>query len=80
MIEMVPSGAMLTHGLKALPCASLAGTAPAAPSNRPSAIAKVRPAAPVITWRREMACMVKGCSVMAQPSRAARSIARMIRG
>ena len=47
MMVMVPSGAMLTHGLSAWPLRSPAITA--ASARPPSAIAKERPAAPIIT-------------------------------
>jgi hypothetical protein len=49
MMEMVPSLAMLTHGLNGLPAISAAGAAATASSIRASTTAKVRPAAPVIT-------------------------------
>src|SRR5471032_2176008 len=53
MTVMVPSGAMLTQGLSAWPLRSLAIAA--ASTRPPNAIAKERPAAPIITWRREIA-------------------------
>jgi hypothetical protein len=50
MMVIVPSVAMLTHGLSALPLRSAASTAaPAARRSTPSVTAKVRPAAPIIT-------------------------------
>src|SRR5947199_8708530 len=51
MIVIVPSGAMLTQGLMAVPVRSDASTAASARS--PSAMANDRPAAPIITWRRD---------------------------
>ena len=51
MMVIVPSVAMLTHGLSALPVRSPASTAASA---RPaSAMANERPAAPIMTWRRD---------------------------
>jgi hypothetical protein len=44
---------MLTHGFIALPARSAARAAALATVLRPIAIAKLRPAAPIITWRRE---------------------------
>ena len=76
MIEIVPSGAMLTQGLSDFPSISAAGMAALAIGERASATAKVNPAAPIITCRRDRAI----CAPMAQPSRAARSMARTIRG
>src|SRR5437868_12802656 len=81
MIEIVPSGAMLTQGLKDFPLISAAGTAALAAGERASATAKLNPAAPIITWRRDgRSCEISGamCVCMAQPFRAARSIARTI--
>jgi hypothetical protein len=49
MIVIVPSGAMLTHGLSALPLRSLPSTAAAARRLTPTAMAKLSPAAPIIT-------------------------------
>src|SRR5262249_36524077 len=50
MMVIVPSGAMLTHGLSSLPTRSVAGTAASA---RPdSTIANESPAAPIMTCRR----------------------------
>ena len=46
MMVIVPSGAMLTHGLSACPVRSAASTAASA---RPSANANERPAAPIMT-------------------------------
>src|SRR5262245_59008050 len=51
MMVIVPSGAMLTHGLSICPVRSF--TISAASARPPSAMAKERPAAPIITWRRE---------------------------
>ncbi len=71
---------MLTHGLKRLAGDSV-GQHRRLRRAPPSAKAKVNPAAPIITWRREtgVQCSVDA-TVMAQPSRDARSIARTMRG
>src|SRR6516225_10722942 len=53
MMEMVPSLAMLTQGPSDVPAISEAGAAANASSNGGSATAKVNPAAPIITWRRD---------------------------
>src|SRR6478609_4023073 len=50
MMVMVPSVPMLIQGLSALPLVSVPSTAASAP---PSANANERPAAPIITWRRD---------------------------
>ena len=80
MMVIVPSVAMLTQGLSALPVRSPASTAADA-SLAANARANVRPAAPTITSRRETAALLKleKCLVMAQPSCAARSTARTMR-
>src|SRR5262245_61684472 len=52
MMVIVPSGAILTHGLIALPARAGASTAATAPPG--SANVKERPAAPIITWRRDI--------------------------
>src|SRR5215211_315489 len=52
MMVMVPSGAIETHGLSALPARSVATLAARAPLPA-SATAKVSPAAPTMIWRRE---------------------------
>src|SRR3954464_5679416 len=51
MIVIVPSGAMLIHGFMAWPVRSPASTAASAALPR-SANANVRPAAPIMIWRR----------------------------
>src|SRR5688572_8295017 len=51
MIVMVPSVAMLIHGLIAVPVRSPDRTAAARPSG--SAMANDKPAAPIIIWRRD---------------------------
>src|SRR5438552_7577588 len=51
MMVVVPSGAMLTHGLSSWPTRSAAGTAASARPRK--AMANERPAAPIMTWRRE---------------------------
>src|SRR5215510_12064035 len=51
MIVMVPSGVIDTHGLKTLPARS--ATSVAARAALPASTAKVRPAAPTMTWRRD---------------------------
>src|SRR5687767_12020444 len=51
MMVIVPSVAMLIHGLIAVPVRSPDRTAAFRPSG--SAMANDRPAAPIITWRRE---------------------------
>ena len=87
MMVIVPSGAIDTHGLSALPVRSAASVAACA-AGPPRATAKDRPATPIMTWRRDKAasrrfgalrlsCAI--CFVMAQPSRDARSIARTMR-
>ena len=79
MMVMVPSGAMLTQGLSALPDLSVATMA--APARTLSATAKDRPAAPIMICRRESGAF-RSCIrawVMAQASRAARSTARTMR-
>jgi hypothetical protein len=48
---IVPFGAMLTHGVSACPADSLAISA--ASILPPNVIAKERPAAPIMIWRRE---------------------------
>src|SRR5262245_47652596 len=82
MMVIVPSVAMLTHGLSALPLRSAASAAPAARRLTPSATAKVRPAAPIMTWRRDRTwrgeerafkVSIAICWVMDQASRAARA-------
>src|SRR5262245_13344413 len=50
MMVMVPSGAMLIHGLMVCPVRSAANTAESA--RPPSAKANERPAAPIMIWRR----------------------------
>src|SRR5262245_8892283 len=67
MMVMVPSGAMLTHGLSALPVRSVPGTAASA---RPMAKANDRPAAPIITWRRESSEFPIGLFMSCLPGRA----------
>jgi hypothetical protein len=86
MMEMVPSVAMLTHGLSDLPAISADGTAADASSSRGSARANVNPAAPIIirrrerVWRSDMELFeLSIVRVMAQASCAARSTARTIR-
>ena len=80
MMVMVPSDAMLTQGLSSWPTRSVAGTAASAPPR--NAMANESPAAPIITWRRDSGVVRLCCAmcVMVQPSRAARSTARTIRG
>jgi hypothetical protein len=81
MMVMVPSGAIETHGLSALPARSLARFAARAALPE-SATAKVRPAAPTMTRRRDRGVFRldnRTCLVMAQTSRTARSTARTIR-
>ena len=79
-MKMVPSVAMLTHGLKAgafpadAASAAPAGSMVLVPAHPASATPNVRPAAPTMNSRR-----VSSGSVMAQPSLTARSIARTIR-
>src|SRR5579872_2005809 len=51
MMVMAPSGAILTHGFMIRPARSAATTA--ASARALMATAKDRPAAPIITWRRE---------------------------
>src|SRR3954462_7799776 len=51
MMVMVPSGAMLIHGLSVCPDRSVASTA--TPSGPDSATANDNPAAPIMIWRRE---------------------------
>src|SRR5437588_10270390 len=51
MMVVVPSGAMLTHGLNSWPTRSAAGTAASARPRK--AMANERPAAPIMTWRRD---------------------------
>ena len=83
MIEIVPSVAMLTHGLSDFPSIAADVTAAPATEERASTMAKVNPAAPIITSRRDREpCEISGamCVAMAQPSRAARSMARTMRG
>jgi hypothetical protein len=82
MTKIVPSGAMLAQGLKLMPFASPAGTAASDLLPPSTAIAKVKPAAPIMTWRRETTALNRSiiCIVMAHASRAARSIARRMRG
>src|SRR4051812_44945598 len=58
MMVMVPSVAMLIHGLSDVPAGSVARTAA---SVFPSAKANDSPAAPIMTWRRDSAiseCMM----------------------
>jgi hypothetical protein len=79
MMVIVPSSAMLTQGLSALPLRALAGAAALA-GLPASAIVNVRPAAPVMTCRRDSRVLaLLMCFVMAQASRAARSTARTMR-
>src|SRR6478735_6583119 len=52
MMVIVPSVPMLIHGLSAVPLVSVARTAASAPG---SAKANERPAAPIMTWRRDRA-------------------------
>ena len=49
MMVIVPSVAMLTHGLSAVPVRSPASAAAATLRLAPSAVAKVRPATPIMT-------------------------------
>src|SRR5262245_51854907 len=51
MMVIVPSGAIETHGLRAFPARS--ATSVAARAALPASTAKVRPAAPTMTWRRD---------------------------
>jgi hypothetical protein len=85
MMVIVPSGAIESHGLSALPTRSLACAAACAPL-RGSASAKVKPAAPTIIclrviFLRDLRVLEADVSriVMAQPSRAARSTAPTMR-
>src|SRR5215468_9159828 len=70
MIVMLPSGAMLTQGESALPVRSLANVAARA-SGPFSTKANDSPAAPIITWRREIDVLFKDVMaifvVMARP-------------
>ncbi len=78
MMVIVPSGAMLTHGLRALPAPSAASVAARAMPLRPSASAKEKPAAPTMTWRRdrdELEFSGATWRVMAQTSGTARESA-----
>src|SRR5262249_47682679 len=70
MMVMVPSGAMLTHGLRSCPVRSAESTAAAAVPD--SAKANDNPAAPIITWRRDTARLgMRVCLVMSRLPRGA---------
>src|SRR5258707_9237147 len=67
MIVTVPSLAMLIQGLRVLPVTSLPRTAASA---RPAANANVRPAAPIISWRRFISDVLMGLFMSRLPRRA----------
>src|SRR6476620_10859337 len=70
MMVMVPSGAMLIHGLMVCPLRSPAKTA--ASARPPSAKANERPAAPIMIWRRlsEVSKLLRGLFMSRLPRRA----------
>jgi hypothetical protein len=80
MIDISPLGAILTHGLNAVPETSGASVAARPNLSRPTATANVRPAIPIMKPRRENSVFGQPMWFMVQASREARSIARRMRG
>src|ERR1700739_3777198 len=80
MIDISPLGAILTHGLNAIP-ETLGASVAACPNlSRPPATANVRPAIPIMKPRRENPVFGQAIWFTAQASRDARSMARKMRG
>src|SRR5580704_4340269 len=80
MIDISPLGAILTHGLNAVPETSDASAAACPDLSCPTATANVRPAIPTMKPRREIAVFWQEIWFITQLSRDAVSMARRMRG